>query len=55
VEEMGGQGGGKSDSVVIFKLGKPSSNTFNVGAPTFSGAASFKCPTSRPVVQAFQA
>src|ERR1700688_2813526 len=35
VEEMGGKLVGLEDSNAVFKLGKPSSNTFNVGAPTF--------------------
>jgi hypothetical protein len=39
VEEMGEKSANGCDSEAIFKSGKPSSITFNVGAPTFFGGS----------------
>jgi hypothetical protein len=41
-------------SNVIFKSGKPSSITFNVGAPTFCRAAAVEDAQVSPVAQAFR-
>jgi hypothetical protein len=48
VEEMGKEMATLGVSNVIFKSGKPSSITFNVGAPTFLAVQQLPCSGNPP-------